>query len=121
MISVTCTCGETYHADEQHVGSRVRCRCGKTLEIFALTHSQDLWAPQDPLSGSADKPSDQPAGVYPRRQPKIASPWLLVATAVATSSQGLAIFGWRRGYTPAGWSEGLSADPLNGSCGAHKS
>jgi hypothetical protein len=35
MITVTCTCGETYHADEKHAGGHVRCRCGKVLEFIA--------------------------------------------------------------------------------------
>jgi vancomycin resistance protein VanJ len=35
MIPVRCTCGELFHADEQHVGRRLRCRCGSLVEIRA--------------------------------------------------------------------------------------
>ena len=33
-IIVSCACGERYHADaDAHVGRRIKCRCGRTLEI----------------------------------------------------------------------------------------
>jgi hypothetical protein len=36
MITIRCACGETFHADEQHAGHRIRCAtCGKLVEIVA--------------------------------------------------------------------------------------
>ena len=35
MISIKCNCGETYTADEEHVGRKIRCRCGNVIEITA--------------------------------------------------------------------------------------
>lgn len=42
MITVKCTCGETYHAEEQHVGRRIRCQCGNVLEIIKIPDTPDL-------------------------------------------------------------------------------
>ena len=33
MIALRCTCGETFQADDAHVGKAVRCRCGRILQI----------------------------------------------------------------------------------------
>lgn len=33
MISIRCRCGEVLHADVQHVGRKVRCRCGRTHTV----------------------------------------------------------------------------------------
>ncbi len=33
MITVRCTCGETFQADDAHVGKTLRCRCGRILQI----------------------------------------------------------------------------------------
>lgn len=33
MISISCECGEKYHTEEQHLGKRIRCSCGRLLEI----------------------------------------------------------------------------------------
>ena len=47
MISINCVCGETFHAEAQHVGRRVQCRCGRVIEIVVpaapqLTSSSDF-------------------------------------------------------------------------------
>lgn len=81
MISVRCTCGETYHADEQHVGRRVRCRCGKILEIVAPVHPRALPGAQEPFSSTASKPSGRSADAYLRRTPKARTRrWVVPAT-----------------------------------------
>lgn len=33
MITVRCSCGETFQADDAHIGKAIRCRCGRILEI----------------------------------------------------------------------------------------
>lgn len=35
MITVRCSCGEEFHADEAHLGKAIRCRCGRVLNIAA--------------------------------------------------------------------------------------
>lgn len=38
MLTVRCRCGETYHAEESHVGRKLRCRrCGRTLVVRPAT------------------------------------------------------------------------------------
>ncbi|MBX6364370.1 MAG: endonuclease/exonuclease/phosphatase family protein [Gemmatimonadetes bacterium] len=38
MLTVRCRCGETYHAEEAHVGRKLRCRrCGRTLVVRPAT------------------------------------------------------------------------------------
>ena len=32
-IVVRCACGEVFRADASHIGRRIRCRCGRTLEV----------------------------------------------------------------------------------------
>jgi hypothetical protein len=81
MITVTCTCGETYHADKQHVGRRIQCRCGKVLEIVIPVHPRDIPSPQEPLSPSASKPPVRPTDAYPRRTSKLtARRWVVFAS-----------------------------------------
>lgn len=33
MQRLRCTCGETFQADDAHIGKAVRCRCGRILQI----------------------------------------------------------------------------------------
>jgi len=90
MITVRCTCGETYNADEQHAGRRIRCRCGKVLEIVAAPNPRDLVGSQERFDSSSREPLDRPAEAYPRRTPKpIARRW-----AVAASVAGILLLSW---------------------------
>jgi len=66
MITIRCTCGETYHADEQHAGRRIRCgRCGKFLEIVA--HAQDAANTHTRSDSPSATHSYAPAGSYLHR------------------------------------------------------
>jgi vancomycin resistance protein VanJ len=33
MLRIQCRCGEIFHASEQHLGRRLRCRCGRTVTV----------------------------------------------------------------------------------------
>ncbi len=35
MVTLRCTCGETFQADDAHIGKGIRCRCGRIVEIAA--------------------------------------------------------------------------------------
>lgn len=37
MIRIECRCGETYYSDEQNVGRRIGCKCGRFLTIEAAS------------------------------------------------------------------------------------
>ncbi len=41
MITIRCQCGETYHADEQHLGRYIPCKCGKLLQVTAVLQHPD--------------------------------------------------------------------------------
>jgi vancomycin resistance protein VanJ len=53
LITVRCSCGEVFHADEQHAGRRLRCRCGKLVEI------------EIPTPAAAPSPVAAPASARP--------------------------------------------------------
>jgi hypothetical protein len=90
MITVRCTCGETYHADEHYGGRRIRCKCGKFLEIVAVPNPRDLVGSQERSGSSSIEPSDRPAEAYWRRTRK-ALPRLW---AVAVSVSGILLLSW---------------------------
>ncbi len=67
MITVKCACGETYHADEQHVGRRIRCgKCGTLLEIVAVPRGRDVVGSKAQADSSPQGPSVRPGEVRPR-------------------------------------------------------
>jgi len=83
MIAVRCTCGETYHADEQHVGRRIQCRCGKVLEIVAPLHPWDLPGARERSSSPAREPSARSGDVCPRPTPTATGRrWVVPASIV---------------------------------------
>lgn len=91
MITIRCTCGETYHADEQHIGRRIRChRCGKVLEVVTASRPQDLVGSQARSGSSPAKPLDTSAEAYPRRTSKPATSRWMVAASLA----GLFLLSW---------------------------
>ncbi len=67
MITLKCTCGETYRAEEQHVGRRIRCQCGNVLEIIEIPNRPDLVRSEERSASSARGPSDGSADPYLRR------------------------------------------------------
>ncbi len=92
MIPIQCACGETYHADEQHVGRKIQCsKCGKVLMITGrspLPKTASL-PPEPPLSSKAAT-SSHPGGTKPVRLPKAKSRLWKGATIVL----GLVTFTW---------------------------
>lgn len=87
MITIRCTCGETYHADEQHVGLSIRCnRCGKVLEVVAASRPQDLVGSQVRFDLPPTKPLDAPTEAYPRHTSKPATNRWMVAANLAVIS-----------------------------------
>jgi hypothetical protein len=66
MITVKCSCGEIYHTEKQNVGRKLRCKCGKILEIIAPPHFQDT---------SPIKESEKVANQHCQSKPKIESNW----------------------------------------------
>ena len=68
MITLHCTCGETFQADDAHVGKTLRCRCGRILKIApAVPASAPFQGPAsrdshavDPKTAHAREP--RPAG-----------------------------------------------------------
>ena len=90
MITVRCTCGETYHADEQHGGRRIRCKCGKVMEIVATLNPRDLVGSQERSASSSREPSDRPAEAYRCRTRKPLPRPRVVAVSVA----GILLLSW---------------------------
>lgn len=90
MITVRCTCGETYHADDQHVGRRIRCKCGNLLEIVPALNPRHLVGSPEQSAASSREPSDYPAEAYGRhtRHP-LSRPW-----AVAASVAAILVLSW---------------------------
>jgi hypothetical protein len=84
MTTVRCTCGETYHADEQHAGRRIRCRCGKVLNIVAAPNPRELAGSQE-LGPSSRTPVDRAPEAHPRRVSKPTALRWVVAASVAGS------------------------------------
>ncbi len=81
MITVRCACGETYHTDEQHIGRRIQCRCGKVLEIAAPLHPWELPVPRERSSPPATESLGHHSEVYPLRTPlATALPWVAAAS-----------------------------------------
>jgi vancomycin resistance protein VanJ len=73
MLTARCECGEVFHADESHVGRRLRCRCGRVVEVRASAK---------PAAATATKtrPSPPPRPAAPRQpaarpQPRRAPRW----------------------------------------------
>lgn len=69
MIHITCACGETYHADETHIGRAIECsRCGRILAIQAPTASASgaRLAPEPPRTPRQPAHSARHAQRYPR-------------------------------------------------------
>lgn len=48
MVTLRCTCGETFQADEAHIGKAIRCRCGRILEITAVPVLAPASVPRPP-------------------------------------------------------------------------
>ena len=67
MLTLSCTCGETYHADEQHAGGRIRCKCGRLLEIVANPKPADLIESQERFVQPSRESSDVSTDMYLRR------------------------------------------------------
>src|SRR5882724_3855500 len=67
MLTLSCTCGETYHADQQHAGGRIRCKCGRLLEIVANQKPADLIESQERFTPSSRESSDVSTDMYLRR------------------------------------------------------
>lgn len=90
MMTVKCTCGETYHAEEQHVGRRIRCQCGNVLEIIEIPNRPDLVRSEERSASSSREPSDRPAEAYrcPTRKP------LPRPRVVAVSVAGILLLSW---------------------------
>ena len=72
VITIECTCGETFQADDAHVGKTIRCRCGHLLKIVA------------PVPSSAPRP------LHPRTR---ASPYSDPATTTATPHRSWTVLG----------------------------
>src|SRR2546428_339401 len=48
MLTVKCNCGETYHADEAHIGRSLRCiRCDQLISITGAAQPQITDAPSE--------------------------------------------------------------------------
>ena len=91
MITVRCMCGETYQADEQHAGRRIRCnKCGTVLEIAAVLTSRDTVGPRARSESSSTKPSGDSRPTYPGRTPKPSKRRWLVAASLA----GMLLLSW---------------------------
>jgi hypothetical protein len=97
MISIKCNCcGETYKAEEQHVGRRIRCRCGNVLEIVAHVYPPDLSGAREPMDPSS---SSRHVGTILRRiQQVTARGWLVYATVIVVI---VSLFGVYRIITPS--------------------
>ena len=66
MISIRCNCGETYHADEQHVGRHIQCRCGKVLEVVEALQSVKLAGDRETSRTSASNAWERTRDIYSR-------------------------------------------------------
>jgi vancomycin resistance protein VanJ len=53
MLHIKCRCGNILHADEQHLGRRVRCRCGRTLTVRAAPRDRGAPAKAATAAGVA--------------------------------------------------------------------
>lgn len=90
MITVKCTCGETYHADEQHVGRRIRCQCGNVLEIIKTANSPDVVGPEERSASSSRDSSDGSADPYLRRTATFTARQWVIGASVA----GILLLSW---------------------------
>lgn len=61
MITITCQCGETYHAEERHDGKNIKCRkCGNVLPIRKLSAPPPAQRTAGPLQESRESTSVGP-------------------------------------------------------------
>jgi hypothetical protein len=82
MLTLSCTCGETYHADEQHAGGRIRCKCGKFVEIVANPKPADLIDSQERFAPSSRESSDVSTGMYVRRSGDVQVRWWVIGGSI---------------------------------------
>lgn len=52
MIRIRCRCGETFHAEERHVGRVLRCRCGREIPV-RLPAVREAGAPSRAAGGAS--------------------------------------------------------------------
>lgn len=82
MITIRCTCGETYRADEQHAGRRIRCgKCGKVLDIVGDVHDHANLREQS--DSPSVKHSYAPARSYVRRPSRLRTILWIAAASFA--------------------------------------
>jgi len=87
MITVRCQCGEVYHADEQHVGRYIRCKCGEFLEVTAVLqnpNASSIFTPPPSAPPAQNKENARSWSIpIPRNRAKQAMVVLAVVLAVA--------------------------------------
>lgn len=92
MITLTCSCGEVFHAEAEHVGGAIRCRCGRMVEVRAPAARTPV--PIEPLkssprpqsaSGSRARPVPQGVQTVQRRRPIVVPGLIVIAVVVVLS------------------------------------
>jgi vancomycin resistance protein VanJ len=63
MLTARCPCGEVFHGDESHAGRKLRCRCGRFVELPVRVKAKAMAgkAPVTPSRRPAAPPRTRPA------------------------------------------------------------
>lgn len=115
MLTARCQCGEVFHADESHAGRRLRCRCGRMVEIRAPAARSETppdlgripW-PKRPRQRKAEAPpkprtAPRPKAPESRFRRKAAAwatllSWAYLACAILAC---VVLWGWGDRWVPA--------------------